>query len=226
MITDRTNDIAAVRQRVDHMAEYLHLEAKRAEVALLEDKTAQPGFWDDQNIAQATMASLSVLRDEIQTYEAVVSSLEDTEVANELALSDADEDMAAEVEVALRDLSKQVNGLEVSSWFTGKFDAGDAILTITPGQGGLEAQDWTEMLFKMYTKYAESKRWKIDLHDAPAGVELGLDRAVFTVHGRNAYGMLASEVGVHRLVRISPTDEKKRRQTTFAGVEVLPVLPS
>ncbi|MDP2232533.1 MAG: peptide chain release factor 2 [Actinomycetota bacterium] len=226
MITDRTNDIAAVRQRVDHMAEYLHLGEKRAEVALLEDKTAQPGFWDDQNIAQATMASLSVLRDEIQTYEAVVSSLEDTEVANELALSDADEDMASEVEVALRDLSKQVNGLEVSSWFTGKFDAGDAILTITPGQGGLEAQDWTEMLFKMYTKYAESKRWKIDLHDAPAGVELGLDRAVFTVHGRNAYGMLASEVGVHRLVRISPTDEKKRRQTTFAGVEVLPVLPS
>ena len=81
------------------------------------------------------------------------------------------------------------------------------------------------MLMKMYLKYATSKKWKIDIHDAPEGVELGIDRAVFTVHGRNAYGMLQSEVGVHRLVRISPTDEKKRRQTTFAGVEVLPVLP-
>ncbi len=122
-------------------------------------------------------------------------------------------------------LSTKIDGLEVSSWFTGEFDHGDAIVTITPGQGGLEAQDWTEMLLRMYTKYAERKSWKIDLHDAPDGVELGIDRAVFTVHGRNAYGMLHSEMGVHRLVRISPTDEKKRRQTTFAGVEVLPVLP-
>jgi peptide chain release factor 2 len=114
----------------------------------------------------------------------------------------------------------------VASWFNGEFDAGDAIVTITPGQGGLEAQDWAEMLLKMYTKYAERRRWKLDLHDAPDGVELGIDRAVFTVHGRNAYGMLLSEMGVHRLVRISPTDEKKRRQTTFVGVEVLPVLPA
>jgi peptide chain release factor 2 len=94
-----------------------------------------------------------------------------------------------------------------------------------PGQGGLEAQDWAEMLLKMLTKYAQSRKWKVDLHDAPAGVELGIDRAVLTVHGRNAYGMLQSEAGVHRLVRISPTDEKKRRQTTFAAMEVLPVLP-
>ena len=133
--------------------------------------------------------------------------------------------MAAEVSAGLIKLAKAIDALEISSWFTGEFDAGDAILTITPGQGGLEAQDWAEMLFKMYVKYAESKKWKVDVNDATPGVELGLDRAVFTVHGRNAYGMLSSEAGVHRLVRISPTDEKKRRQTTFAGVEVLPVLP-
>ena len=132
--------------------------------------------------------------------------------------------MAAEVESDIESLIKRIESLEVASWFTGEFDHGDAIVTITPGQGGLEAQDWTEMLFKMLTRYASSKKWKIDVHDAPEGVELGLDRAVFTVHGRNAYGMLQSEVGVHRLVRISPTDEKQRRQTTFAGVEVLPVI--
>lgn len=226
MITDRSNDITALRGRVERMGEYLHLEAKRSEIASLEAKTAAPDFWDDQSRAQSTMATLSGLKDEVETYESVVASLDDVEVANELALAEDDEDMGAEVDSELKSLSKRVDGLEVASWFTGEFDSGDAILTITPGQGGLEAQDWTEMLLKMYTKYAESKRWKIDLHDAPAGVELGLDRAVFTVHGRNAYGMLSSEAGVHRLVRISPTDEKKRRQTTFAGVEVLPVLPN
>jgi len=225
MIENRTQDIEALRTRVSSMAEYLHIDAKRAEVAKLDAIAAEPGFWDDQATAQSTMAQAAGLRDEIETYEAVVSALDDAEVANELALSDDDQELADEVSSALKDLVKQVDGLEVSSWFTEEFDAGDAILTITPGQGGLEAQDWAEMLLRMYTKYAERKKWKLDLHDAPAGVELGIDRAVFTVHGRNAYGMLLSEMGVHRLVRISPTDEKKRRQTTFAGVEVLPVLP-
>ena len=126
---------------------------------------------------------------------------------------------------ALKHARTRIDTLEVSSWFTGEFDHGDAIVTITPGQGGLEAQDWAEMLLRMYTKYASARSGRSTCNDAHAGVELGIDRAVFTVHGRNAYGMLQSEMGVHRLVRISPTDEKKRRQTTFAGVEVLPLLP-
>jgi len=225
MIENRSGEIAALRDRVAQMAEYLHIDAKRAELASLEAAAAEPGFWDDQATAQATMASASGLRDEIETYESAIAALEDAEVANELALAEGDEDMAAEVSAGLSDLATRIDALELSSWFTGEFDHGDAIVTITPGQGGLEAQDWAEMLLRMYTKYCERKKWKLDLHDAPAGVELGIDRAVFTVHGRNAYGMLLSEMGVHRLVRISPTDEKKRRQTTFAGVEVLPVLP-
>lgn len=207
------------------MAAYLHIEAKRGDVAALDAKASDPGFWDDQSAAQAVMAQAAGLRDEIESYEAVVAGLDDAEIANELALSESDEELAAEVVSSLRELANRTDSLEVASWFTGEFDAGDAILTITPGQGGLEAQDWSEMLLRMYTKYCERKKWKLDLHDAPAGVELGIDRAVFTIHGRNAYGMLLSEMGVHRLVRISPTDEKKRRQTTFAGVEVLPVLP-
>ena len=207
------------------MAEYLHISSKRADVAALDAKASDPTFWDDQSAAQAVMAQASGLRDEIEGYEAVVAGLDDAEIANELALSESDEELAAEVVSSLRELARKADSLEVASWFTGEFDAGDAILTITPGQGGLEAQDWSEMLLRMYTKYCERKKWKLDLHDAPSGVELGIDRAVFTIHGRNAYGMLLSEMGVHRLVRISPTDEKKRRQTTFAGVEVLPVLP-
>lgn len=225
MIENRATDIAALRERVEQMVDYLHLEAKRHDLQALEARSGEPGFWDDQSTAQSVMAQASALRDEITTYDTVVAGLADVEVANEFALAEEDEELAAEVRSQLKQLAARTDELEVGSWFTGEFDAGDAILTITPGQGGLEAQDWTEMLLRMYMKYAERKKWKIDLHDAPAGVELGIDRAVFTVHGRNAYGMLQSESGVHRLVRISPTDEKKRRQTTFAGVEILPVIP-
>ncbi len=225
MIQDRSSEIDQLRARVATVADYLHVDAKRAEVAALEAKAAEPDFWDDQSVAQTVMARAADLRDEIAAYESVIAGLEDAEAANELAVSENDEDMAAEVERVLADLGSRFDTLEVSSWFTGEFDSGDAIVTIIPGAGGLEAQDWAEMLLRMLTKFAESRRWKVDLHDAPAGVELGIDRAVFTVHGRNAFGMLQSEAGVHRLVRISPTDEKKRRQTTFAKVEVLPVLP-
>ncbi len=226
MITDRTTDVAALRARLGRIEEYLHLDAKRAEIAALETKASAPDLWDDTSAAQALMGQLSGLKDEVAGYESISAGVDDLEVANELAVAEDDESMAAEVKAGLKSLAKKVDDLEVSTWFTGEFDHGDAIVTIMPGQGGLEAQDWTEMLFRMYTKYAERKKWKIDVHDLPPGEELGIDRAVFTVHGREAYGMLSSEVGVHRLVRISPTDEKKRRQTTFAGVEILPVLPS
>jgi peptide chain release factor 2 len=225
MVEDRTPDIAASAERLVRIGEYLHLDAKRAEADALEAKAAEPGFWDDPATAQATSRKASELRDEIATYESIRASLEDAEAGNELALAEGDEETGAEVARTLADLARRVDDLELSSWFTGDFDHGDALVTITPGQGGLEAQDWAEMLLRMYTKYGESRKWKVDLNDVPAGVEIGIDRAVFTVHGHDAYGMLSSESGVHRLVRISPTDEKKRRQTTFAGVEVLPMLP-
>lgn len=122
-------------------------------------------------------------------------------------------------------LARAIDELELSSWFTGEFDHGDAIVTIKPGQGGLEAQDWTFMLFKMYMKYCQRRGWKVTINDCPAAEVIGIDRATFTVEGKDAFGMLRAEAGVHRLVRISPTDDKKRRQTTFAGVEVIPVLP-
>ena len=225
MIEDRTSDIAAAAGRLTRIGEYLHLDAKSAEADALEATANEPGFWDDPSSAQATMSKAAELRSEIGSVESVRATLEDTEIGNELALAEEDEELAAEVSRSLAELNKRLDDLELSSWFTGEFDHGDALVTITPGQGGLEAQDWAEMLLRMYTKYAESRKWKIDLNDVPSGVELGIDRAVFTVHGKDAYGMLMSESGVHRLVRISPTDEKKRRQTTFAGVEVLPMLP-
>ena len=225
MIEDRNSSIQALRERVVHIGEYLHLDSKRTDLATLEAQSSVPNFWDDQSTAQQIMAQASGLRDEIEGYESLVDDLDELEVANELAVAEDDEGMAAEAAAGIRDLTRRANDLELATWFTGEFDHGDALVTILPGQGGLEAQDWAEMLMKMLVKYATGRKWKVDVHDATPGVEIGIDRAVFTVHGRNAYGMLNSENGVHRLVRISPTDEKKRRQTTFARVEILPVLP-
>ncbi|GAB4280836.1 MAG: peptide chain release factor 2 [Coriobacteriia bacterium] len=225
MIEDRTKDIEEMRDRWERIGEYLHIDEKRDRIAALEAKAAEPGFWDDQQAAQEVMAKAADLRDLVEEYDGAGADLDDLEALNELAVEEEDESMAREAEELFGDLARQLEDLELSSWLTGEFDHGDAIVTIIPGAGGLESQDWAEMLMKMLVKYAESRGWKVDLHDAPKGVELGIERAVFTVHGRDAYGLLGSEHGVHRLVRISPTDEKKRRHTTFAKVEVLPVIP-
>lgn len=218
-----TKELEQVGQRVVDARAYLHIDEARKTLADLDMQVSQPGFWDDQAHAQAVSKQASNLRDTLQEYDEAVSLLADAQTAAELA--EDDESFADEAQKAIEKLAKLLDALEINSWFSGQFDAGDAILTVNPGQGGLEAQDWTDMLYRMYTRYAESRGWKVTVLDVVPGEGIGLDRATIQVEGRNAYGMLRSENGVHRLVRISPTDAKARRQTTFAGVEVLPVLP-
>ncbi|MCL2526120.1 MAG: peptide chain release factor 2 [Coriobacteriia bacterium] len=225
MLENRSTEITDLRARQNYLAGQLASSEQRGELKALEEQSTLPGFWDDQVRAQSVMGKASALRDNIESYEQLVADLDDLEVAHELALDAEDEELWREVEVSLEAIAAEIAQLEILTWFDGEFDSGDAIVTITPGQGGLEAQDWTGMLFRMYQKYADRKGWKLTVHDAPAGDAIGLDRAVFTLSGPNAFGLLRSEVGTHRLVRISPTDIKKRRQTTFAGVSILPVLP-
>ena len=225
MADDRSPELEGLGERIRQVGSYLHVESKREKLEELEGKTSEPGFWDDSAQAQAVTKQASELRDEISGYDKVVSDLEDAVVANELAVDGEDESLSEEVVESIRDLNSRIDELELSSWFDGEFDHGDAIVTVSPGQGGLEAQDWTDMLFHMYLGYAQRRGWKVKVLDAPEAEVIGIDHATFEVDGKNAYGMLRSEHGVHRLVRISPTDDKKRRQTTFAGVEVMPVLP-
>lgn len=225
MIENRATDVSALAERIEKVGVYLQVSSKREQVAALEKQSAQPEFWNDANKAQSVMSQIANLKSDIDDFDEATTKVADLEVANELALECDDEQLAAELAQDIEELTEFIDTLELASWFDGQFDSGDAIVTVTPGQGGLEAQDWTEMLFRMYLRYAEKQGWKVTINDAPTGEVIGLDRATFTVSGKNAYGMLRSEQGVHRLVRISPTDDKKRRQTTFAGVEVLPVLP-
>ena len=215
--------IEQLGQRVSDARAYLHIDEKAAELEKLDAETARPGFWDDTAHAQAVSKRAGNLRETIREYDEAVALFEDAQTAFELAAED--EAFAEEAEEACTQLEKLVDALELSSWFTGEFDAGDAILTVNPGQGGLEANDWADMLFKMYSRYVETKKWKLHVLDVTYAEGIGIDRATIQVEGRNAYGMLRSEVGVHRLVRISPTDVKGRRHTTFASVELLPVLP-
>ena len=216
-------DLEKVAQRVEAAHGYLHIEERATELAKLDEEIAQPGFWDDASHAQSVSKQASVLRDTIAEYDEAAALLDDARAAFDLASED--ELFAEEASAALDKLDELLDALEISSWFSERFDGGAAILTVNPGSGGLEAQDWTDMLYRMYVRYAEKKDWKVTVLDVVPGEGIGLDKATIQIEGRNAFGMLKSESGVHRLVRISPTDDKKRRHTTFAGVEVLPVLP-
>ena len=215
-------DLEKVAQRVEAAHGYLHIDERAAELAKLDEEIAQPGFWDDASHAQSVSKQASVLRDTIAEYDEAAALLDDACAAFDLASED--ELFAEEASAALDKLDELLDALEISSWFSERFDGGDAILTVNPGSGGLEAQDWTRMLYQMYVHYAEDKGWKVTVLDLVPGEGIGLDRATIQIEGRYAYGMLRSEIGIHRLVRISPTDAKKRRQTTFASVEVLPVI--
>lgn len=215
--------IEEARKRVDDARAYLHIDASRAELSNLEHRIAEPDFWNDADAAQAVSKKASDLRDTIERFDKAVSMIDDIDAASELA--EEDPLFAEEIEADLRSLEAMLDNFEIESWFSGPYDASDAIVSIHPGSGGLEAQDWTEMLYRMYTRYADSKGWKHKDLDVVPGEGIGLDHASFQVEGKNAYGMLSSETGVHRLVRISPTDAKQRRHTTFAAVEVIPVLP-
>ena len=221
-------DLTALAERLSQVEQYLHVDEKRLRVAELESRSTEPGFWDNADAARSVMEELARCREDVKLVETARERLADASAALELAdelEGDEAAELVAEASLTASELEASIDQMELSSWFTGEFDHGSAIVTIKPGQGGLEAQDWTFMLFKMYMKYCARRGWKITINDCPAAEVIGIDRATFTVEGRDAFGMLRAEAGVHRLVRISPTDDKKRRQTTFAGVEVIPVLP-
>ncbi len=221
-MTDSDKGIDRATERLEAARSFLHINDKEASLIRLEKEASSPGFWDDSVHAQKISKELSTLRDTIGAYSRACALLDDARAAADLASEDAA--FVAEKDEAIAALDAMLDQFEIESWFSGEMDESDAIVSINPGQGGLEAQDWTEMLYRMYTRYAERKGWKVKVLDVVPGEGIGFDRATFQVEGKNVYGMLRSEHGVHRLVRISPTDDKKRRQTTFAGVEVLPVV--
>jgi peptide chain release factor 2 len=223
-VRDFGDDLRALRQRLDDAYGYLKIDETRKRLVELEAQVQEPDLWDDQERAKHVNAAYAAARDDIATFDALAQELEDVEVLHELAREEDDASQEDEIVEAERSLDQQLAALELRSLFTGPHDEADAICRINAKDGGVDAQDWAEMLLRMYTRWAERRGFTVEVDDVSEGTEAGILSAEFTVQGRYAYGLMSAERGTHRLVRISPFDGQARRQTSFAAVEVYPML--
>jgi peptide chain release factor 2 len=221
---DFTDDLRALRDRVAESHRYLRIDAARARLAELEVAVAAPDLWDDQDRAKQLTSEYAAVKDDVDTYDVLAQDMEDVEVLHELAREEGDESYEAEIEAGARSLAARLSMLELRSLFTGEHDEADAICRINAKDGGVDAQDWAEMLLRMYSRWAERRGFTVAVDDVSEGTEAGILSAEFTIRGRYAYGLMSAERGTHRLVRISPFDGNARRQTSFAAVEVWPVI--
>jgi peptide chain release factor 2 len=196
-------------------------EGVKARVGELEQAMGAPGFWDDQQSAAARSAEHARLTKRLGRYDQLTSEADDVSELLALASDDGELD---EIEQAVQTLKRELDRLQEDALFTGNYDAGDAVVSIHAGTGGTDAQDWTEMLLRMYLRWAADRGFRTEVIEASPGEEAGLKSATFTVFGENAYGILKAERGVHRLVRLSPFDSAHRRHTSFAQVIVSPLL--
>jgi peptide chain release factor 2 len=218
-----------LESRWDAARDYLKIDASRARHALLTELAADPHLWDDQDNAREVTTELGRLTNDLEVFDALRRELDDAMVLVEfsrdsLDAGDPDWPIFQELASAVDTLEHDVASLETQSLFSGPYDENDAIVELHAGAGGTDAQDWTEMLLRMYSRWAERRGFGVEIDEATEGQEAGLLSATFIVKGRFAYGWLSTERGVHRLVRISPFDSQARRQTSFASLDVTPLL--
>ncbi len=226
---DLAAEIEALAQRIAEAKDYLGIESMRARCAELERQAAAPDLWDDPDRARAVTTELGRLGDDLARFDSLTAAVDDARVLAELvAEAEAggapDEGLAKELVTTVDALGVRVAQLELESLFSGEYDDRDAVCEVHAGAGGTDAQDWTEMMLRMYQRWAERRGFSVEVDEATPGQEAGLLSATFIVSGRHAYGLLATERGVHRLVRMSPFDSQHRRQTSFASLDVVPFL--
>lgn len=200
------------------------LPALNAKINDLEQVAAQPSFWDDQAIAQKTLQELNDLKSHLESLNRWYATVEDAKTVVELLAVENDPALLEEAQSSLKELAHQLDQWELQQLLSDTYDKSGAVLTINAGAGGTDAQDWAEMLLRMYTRWAERHGYKVHLAELSEGDEAGLKSATVEISGAYAYGYLKSEKGTHRLVRISPFNANDKRQTSFAGVEVMPEL--
>ncbi len=208
----------------NQLRDALHIREVSDEIAELEARAQEPGFWDDVERAQKIQTKVKHLQKKVDRFNHLILDYEDLQVLCELGDEAEDASIAEEVGLGLQKLRDEYEKLRLETLFTGEYDDSNAILTLHAGAGGTEAQDWTEMLYRMYTRWAEAHDFQVKLLDILDGDEAGLKSVSFMIIGDNAYGYMKSEMGVHRLVRISPFDSSGRRHTSFASLEVMPEL--
>jgi peptide chain release factor 2 len=224
-----TSDVLPIPQRLQAIRGQWELlragfdeDALARRVAELEDAMGAPGFWDDQQSAAQVSAEHSRATRRLERWRGLRSDVEDLDALAEMA--EEDESVASEVAGQMTAVEGRLADLEEERLFSGRYDAGDALVTVNAGAGGTDAQDWAEMVLRMLMRWAERRGFSVEVLEASPGEEAGIKSATFRASGENAYGLFSAEKGVHRLVRLSPFDAAHRRQTSFAGVEVAPVV--
>ncbi len=221
---DLTADLAELRRRLSESVKDLGVDAKRVRLSELEKLASDRSLWDDPNRARKVTSELALVKDDIDLLEGLEARLSDVEVLHELGREESDDSVEAEVEAGLAALIKEFDALELRSLYSGEHDERDAVCEVHSGAGGTDAQDWAEMLLRMYLRWAERRGFTVEVEEVTAGQEAGITSATLIVRGRFAYGLLVGEKGVHRLVRISPFDSQARRHTAFASFEAVPFL--
>jgi len=221
---DFETQIKQLQATMHTIEQVLDLDSMRKEIESLGEQVAAPDLWDDQANAQKVTGRLSTLQGELDRFTALQTRLDELGLMVEMAQEEGDVDALEESEKELARVHKAVEALEVRTLLSGEYDAREALITIRSGAGGVDAADFAEMLMRMYTRWAERNKYPVEVFDTSYAEEAGLKSATFAVHAPYAYGTLSVEAGTHRLVRISPFDNQGRRQTSFAAVEVVPVL--
>jgi peptide chain release factor 2 len=221
---DRQADIAALDSTLTTVERVLDVEGLRGRIDKLEHEAANPNLWDDQARAQRVTSELSHTQGELRRVEGLRQRLDDLPVLYELAAEEDAADTKAEADAELKALHTDIEAMEVRTLLSGEYDEREALVNIRSGAGGVDAADWAEMLMRMYIRWAEQHKYAVEVFDTSYAEEAGIKSATFAVHAPYGYGTLSVEQGTHRLVRISPFDNQNRRQTSFAEVEVLPVV--
>jgi len=223
-IEDAKHRLEDFRDEITELGNSLKIEEKKEQVSELEAKTFDPAFWSNQEKSAATLQQIKQLKTTIESYEKLCARLEDTITMAEMAIEENDESFTDEILSEEDAIKAEEERMRIETLLSGEYDKNNAIVSFHPGAGGTEAQDWAQMLYRMYTRWGEKHGFTVKLVDWLDGDEAGLKSATIMVEGTNAYGYLKSENGVHRLVRVSPFDASGRRQTSFASVEVMPEL--
>ena len=214
--------IGELRNRLGELKTGLKIEPKKERIQDLDYQMAAPGFWDDPDKAQKVAQEANNLKSEVDTFTSLETKVDDLDTLWEMAMEEKDDTLVSEMESELEGAKHTLSELELGMLLSDEYDANNAIMNLHAGAGGTEAQDWTGMLLRMFTRYAEGMGFEVELLDVLPGEEAGTKSATLAIKGHNAYGFLKSEKGVHRLVRISPFDSNARRHTSFAAVDVMP----
>ena len=223
-IEDAKHRLEDFREDIKELGASLKIEEKIEQASELEAKTFDPAFWSNQEKSASTLQLIKQLKSTIESYEKLQARLEDTITMAEMAIEENDESFTDEILSEEEAIKQEEERMRIETLLSGEYDKNNAIVSFHPGAGGTEAQDWAQMLYRMYTRWGEKHGFNVKLVDWLDGDEAGLKSATIMVEGTNAYGYLKSENGVHRLVRVSPFDASGRRQTSFASVEVMPEL--